>query len=358
MAAHPVCAHCERAEEEADVQSCMGCSAPMQAGCGRCACGKPESGRDCCCRRVCRACREADGRPREGGGLMGDARRSPADGQASAQATWQQSEAFREVDDFCKDEDGDGPDCARDESSGRVGGAGGDRGYDAEEQMVDRRTTECADRQPGVNQQASAVAGAQEQFADLAVDASTAVGALPANGSSGGVLGGAGERHEEAPVASQRKRNRLSLEKKVEVYNALIEGKGTLANFAQRYGISLTCVKKIKKEGPQLVRRLEGANIKGSTKTVRKMPWPKLEKGVMQCFEVAREQGSPLTRKAIMSMGLMVRDNLLASDGLKDSERVELEHFSASVSWARSVISRHGLRHTRLHGEADSSDHG
>ena len=156
--------------------------------------------------------------------------------------------------------------------------------------------------------------------------------------------------------APQRKR--LTLEKKVQVYRAMLEGRGSKARLAEMFDISITCLKNIKRQGPMLVQKLEQSTTKSTSKALRKTSLPDIERGVIEYFELARKHGLPVTRRSLRSMGIAVKEKLLAVGGLEESARVALETFAASEKWARNVIKRNGLQHIRLHGEAGSVDRG
>ena len=156
------------------------------------------------------------------------------------------------------------------------------------------------------------------------------------------------------PIEKQRKR--LQLREKVEIYKKITENHMSYKQVEENYGISRTAVKQIKRNGPELMQQLEKEGRRGTTKTVRKIPFPLIEDGVLEYFELARKNCLPVTRRSLMTMGQVIKQRLLENHQLGAAERAEIQEFTASLHWARNVIMRNGLRHVRLWGEAGSVD--
>ena len=156
------------------------------------------------------------------------------------------------------------------------------------------------------------------------------------------------------PIEKQRKR--LQLREKVEIYKKITENHMSYKQVEENYGISRTAVKQIKRNGPELMQQLEKEGRRGTTKTVRKIPFPLIEDGVLEYFELARKNCLPVTRRSLMTMGQVIKQRLLQNHQLGAAERAEIQEFTASLHWARNVITRNGLRHVRLWGEAGSVD--
>lgn len=52
----------------------------------------------------------------------------------------------------------------------------------------------------------------------------------------------------------------------------------------------------------ELSKQLEKDKRRGTTKTVRKIPFPLIEDGVLQYFELTQKNGLPPTRQSLMRM--------------------------------------------------------
>ena len=84
----------------------------------------------------------------------------------------------------------------------------------------------------------------------------------------------------------------------------------------ENYGISRTAVKQIKRNGPELTKQLEKEGKRGTTKTVRKIPFPLIEDGVLEYFELACKNCLLITRRSLMTMGQVTKQRLLQSHQL------------------------------------------
>ena len=115
-------------------------------------------------------------------------------------------------------------------------------------------------------------------------------------------------------------------------------------------------MKQMKRNRPDFKKLLKKEERRGTTKTVCKIPFPLIEDGVLEYFELALKNCLLVTRRSLMTMRQVIKQRLLQSQQLGAAERAEIQEFTASLHWARNVITRNGLRHVRLWGEAGSVD--
>lgn len=76
----------------------------------------------------------------------------------------------------------------------------------------------------------------------------------------------------------------------------------------------------------------------------------------MGMIEKARKVPLPVTRATIMSFGAAAKIQLSEATSTSAADKKKLTSFAASEKWAKNFVSRHGMIHTRLHGEAGSVD--
>ena len=62
-------------------------------------------------------------------------------------------------------------------------------------------------------------------------------------------------------------------------------------------------MKQMKSNKPKFKKLLKKEERRGTTKTVRKIPFPLIEDGVLQYFELACKRCLPVTKRYLMTMG-------------------------------------------------------
>lgn len=62
-------------------------------------------------------------------------------------------------------------------------------------------------------------------------------------------------------------------------------------------------MKQMKRSKPEFKKLLKKEERRGTTKTVCKIPFPLIEDGVLQYFELACKSGLPVTKRYLMTMG-------------------------------------------------------
>ena len=62
-------------------------------------------------------------------------------------------------------------------------------------------------------------------------------------------------------------------------------------------------MKQMKRNRPEFKKLLKKEERRGTTKTVRKIPFPLIEDGVLQYFELACKSGLPVAQRYFMTMG-------------------------------------------------------
>lgn len=82
---------------------------------------------------------------------------------------------------------------------------------------------------------------------------------------------------------------------------------------------------------------------------------PQVEKAVFELVTQARGAGLPVDRFTIVSFGRKAKATLEAQASTP-TERDRYRGFTASEGWAKKFVSRHGLKSTKLHGQAGSVD--
>ena len=75
-------------------------------------------------------------------------------------------------------------------------------------------------------------------------------------------------------------------------------------------------MKQIKRNRPEFKKLLKKEERRGRTKTVRKIPFPLIEDGVLQYFELACKSGLPVTKRYLMTMGQVMEKILFLSQPL------------------------------------------
>ena len=68
------------------------------------------------------------------------------------------------------------------------------------------------------------------------------------------------------------------------------------------YGIQAQLSKKMKRNRPDFKNLLKKEERRGTTKAVRKIPFPLIEDGVLQYFELACKSGLPITKRYLMTI--------------------------------------------------------
>ena len=62
-------------------------------------------------------------------------------------------------------------------------------------------------------------------------------------------------------------------------------------------------MEQMKRNKPEFKKLLKKEERGGTTKTVRKIPFPLIEDGVLQYFNIACKSGCPVTKRYLMTMG-------------------------------------------------------
>ena len=70
-------------------------------------------------------------------------------------------------------------------------------------------------------------------------------------------------------------------------------------------------MKQMKRNRPEFKKLLKKEERRGTTKTVRKIPFPLIEDGVLQYFELACKIGLPATKAYLMTIGQAMKNILL-----------------------------------------------
>ncbi len=70
---------------------------------------------------------------------------------------------------------------------------------------------------------------------------------------------------------------------------------------------------------------------------------------------LARSAKIPVTQDIIEEHALLVKPDNLRRDDLGNTQRIQIENFTASVGWCVKFVQHHGIRSITLHGQAASA---
>ena len=132
-------------------------------------------------------------------------------------------------------------------------------------------------------------------------------------------------------MAGQKKgRTRLTLQQKLDAIEMLGKGSPYVAVMS-RFNVSHRFVRRLKKEGDELLRKADSQKLSLNTKSIRQTLYPEVENKVFEFCEIARGLRLPVTQDLIRERALLVRENILKSESLSDETRTRVSKFSASV---------------------------
>lgn len=149
-------------------------------------------------------------------------------------------------------------------------------------------------------------------------------------------------------MSTKRKRTVLSLKKKVEIINRVVDKSESVKKIAIEYGIGEQTVRdliKNRKDILQFVCSSESIASCSSRKTLKTSRMVELDRAVYQWFKQKRAEGLPISGPMISEKALWFYEELKID-----------EPFSASQGWLSNFKKRYGIRQLEIQGESMSGD--
>lgn len=141
----------------------------------------------------------------------------------------------------------------------------------------------------------------------------------------------------------KRKRNVLTLAKKIEIINELKKG-ATAVSLSSRYDVPRTTINDIKKnasEIEQYASQMEATDGRAKKrKTMRKAANEALDTALYLWFAQKRSEGIPISGPIICEKALLFNQKLNGDVS-----------FKASSGWLENFKNRHGIRELNIEGE-------
>ena len=123
-----------------------------------------------------------------------------------------------------------------------------------------------------------------------------------------------------------------------------------------KFGVSARFLRKLKKDGPMLRKRLDLQTNLQERKTDRFGRDIELDKALMEYVSRFRQLKFPVSRDIIRVRACMVKEKLLSDERIEGKQRLRLNNFVASEGWCTQFIARYNLNSSVLHGQAGSAD--
>lgn len=150
-----------------------------------------------------------------------------------------------------------------------------------------------------------------------------------------------------SPSTSKRKRNVLTVEKKLEILTKLDKGE-THASLSLFYGVGKTTITDIKKNRDALqifASTMDSGDGVKKRKVMKNAKDQKLDDAVSTWFTQRRNLGEPISGPLLCEKSLELNKKLGGS-----------EDFKASPGWLHNFKSRHGIRELQIQGETLSAN--
>ncbi|XP_044018036.1 jerky protein homolog-like [Aphidius gifuensis] len=150
-----------------------------------------------------------------------------------------------------------------------------------------------------------------------------------------------------APSTSKRKRNVLTMEKKLEILSKIDKGE-TSVSIASFYNIGKATVSDIKKNRGTIMSFVSKMDSDDGIKTKKVMKSAvneKLDKAMQTWFIQKRSLNEPISGPLVCEKALEMNEKLGGT-----------EDFKASTGWLQKFKNRHGIRELKVQGESLSAD--
>lgn len=147
-------------------------------------------------------------------------------------------------------------------------------------------------------------------------------------------------------IAPRKKRRCLLLSEQREVLRLIDEGR-SYSWIEQKTGTPRSTISKIKSRREKINQRFAAVENAGSSRKIREVTHPAVEKATFLWFLQQRDQHLPMTIDLIRKKAIAFHQSLC------DDDRCS---FSASFGWAQKFVARHCLRTLKISGEKLSAD--
>lgn len=148
-------------------------------------------------------------------------------------------------------------------------------------------------------------------------------------------------------TSNKRKRNVLTMEKKLEILTKLDKGE-TSTSLARSYNIGKATVADIKKQRNEIMlftSKMDSSDGLKRRKVIKSAKNQELDKAMETWFTQKRSLNEPISGPLVCEKALEMNEKLGGS-----------EDFKASTGWLQKFKSRHGIRELKIQGESLSAD--